>query len=122
MDNNDALRALLVEGIEAMLLTRDYVGAETLPAIEGWAWWDWTEKARAALSEPADEPVHEHVWSEFRTGEDGGTVTVCVNRCPEPADEKPELTWVPDTSGTHDPRYGKPGLVPDMKPASKDTQ
>ena len=29
-----------------------------------------------------------------------------------------EFFWVPDTSGTHDPRFKEPGLVPDMLPGA----
>lgn len=51
---------LIVSGILAFELTRDYVGRDTLPAIEGWSWFDWCEKARLFLealgpSEPSDE-------------------------------------------------------------------
>ena len=50
------LRELIARGIEAMRLTRDYVGEGTLPALDGWSWYDWTREAEAALAstpEPA---------------------------------------------------------------------
>lgn len=47
------LRDVIAEGIEAFRLTREYVGEDTLPAIEGWSWFDWCEKARAILSQGA---------------------------------------------------------------------
>ena len=51
----DGLReALLAEGIEAFRLTREYVGEDTLPALPGWSWFDWTEKARAALRDEGE--------------------------------------------------------------------
>ena len=40
---NDLIR----EGIEAMRLTREYVGEKMLPNIKGWSHYDWTEKAKA---------------------------------------------------------------------------
>jgi len=47
---------LLSKALRAICLTRDYVGGEILPAIEGWEWYD----AGMAISEaiPQDE------WSE----------------------------------------------------------
>jgi hypothetical protein len=44
-----SMEALVAEGIEAVRLTREYVGEEVLPEIEGWSWYDWTQKAKAAL-------------------------------------------------------------------------
>ena len=48
------MEALVAEGIEAIRLTREYVGEEMLPEIEGWSWYDWTQKAKAALQ--SDNP------------------------------------------------------------------
>lgn len=48
-DRVAALEAALEQGIEAMRLTREYVGEDMLPAIEGWSWCDWVTTARAAL-------------------------------------------------------------------------
>ena len=50
-DSLDALRALVADGIEAIRLTREYVDptGELLPPLPGWSWFDWTERARAAL-------------------------------------------------------------------------
>jgi hypothetical protein len=52
----DGWRELVAEGIEAVRLTREYVDGTApdstdgvLPALPGWSWFDWTEKARAAL-------------------------------------------------------------------------
>ena len=51
----DGLReTLLAEGIEAFRLTREYVGEDTLPALPGWSWFDWTEKALAALRDEGE--------------------------------------------------------------------
>lgn len=36
------LEATLHEALEAIRLTREYVGSKHLPAIEGWAWYDAT--------------------------------------------------------------------------------
>lgn len=47
------LAALVVaaeQAREAFLLTREYVGFELLPAIEGWAWYDATFALGAALA------------------------------------------------------------------------
>lgn len=49
-----ASRVLLREGIEAFRLTREYVGEETLPPIEGWTWYEWTKKAQRALDRDAE--------------------------------------------------------------------
>lgn len=50
------LEALVREGIEAVRLTREYVDGTgpdathgLLPALPGWEWYDWTEKAKAAV-------------------------------------------------------------------------
>jgi hypothetical protein len=55
------LRQTIANGVVAMRLTREYVGEETLPAIEGWSWFDWTKEAEAALAAtaptPPDEPM-----------------------------------------------------------------
>ena len=49
LDTLDAYAQLLADGIKAFRWTREYVGEDTLPAIVGWSWFDWCEKARAAL-------------------------------------------------------------------------
>lgn len=41
------LEQLVLDGVEAFRLTRDYVGEEALPAMPGWSWFDWCERARA---------------------------------------------------------------------------
>jgi len=48
---NVRLREVVRGGIEAMRLTRDYVGPDLLPEAPGWSWFDWTTIARAALVE-----------------------------------------------------------------------
>ena len=52
-------RALVADGIEAFRLTREYVGEDTLPDIEGWSWFDWTQKAAAYLA--TKEPNERHI-------------------------------------------------------------
>lgn len=47
---------IVSEGIEAVRLTREYVGEEVLPEIEGWSWYDWIQKAEAALARFGFEP------------------------------------------------------------------
>lgn len=54
------LVVLLAQGVEAMRLTREYVGVDTLPAVSGWSWFDWCESAKAAISQhsgPGNTPV-----------------------------------------------------------------
>jgi hypothetical protein len=41
----DRLRALIADGVEAFRLTREYLGDDALPAVEGWSWFDWTQRA-----------------------------------------------------------------------------
>jgi hypothetical protein len=41
-----AWREALLQAVEALRLTREYVGEERLPALPGWAWHDATERAR----------------------------------------------------------------------------
>ena len=48
-----ALEALIADGIEAFRLTREYVGDDVLPDEPGWSWFDWAQRARAALATPA---------------------------------------------------------------------
>lgn len=45
----DPARDLIFEGIEAFRLTREYLGPEFLPEIEGWSWFDWVQKAEDYL-------------------------------------------------------------------------
>jgi hypothetical protein len=37
---NAELKAALSRALRAICFTRDYVGGETLPAIEGWEWYE----------------------------------------------------------------------------------
>jgi len=43
--------ALLSDALKAICLTRDYVGEDTLPALEGWSWYDAGKKIADAISE-----------------------------------------------------------------------
>jgi len=43
------LRGLLERGLEAMRLTREYVGEGLLHPSPGWEWFEWCEAVRAAL-------------------------------------------------------------------------
>ena len=49
--------SLIAAGLIAFEHTRDYVGHEALPAIEGWSWYDWTRRAEEFLA-AAGAPVH----------------------------------------------------------------
>jgi len=61
----DRLAALVADGIEAFRITREYVGEGLLPEHDGWAWYDWTQRAAALTPTnegaipPADETGHE---------------------------------------------------------------
>lgn len=46
---------LIAEGINAFQFTRDYVGQDVLPPVEGWSWFDWTQRAQAWLARRARE-------------------------------------------------------------------
>ncbi len=41
------------DGVEAARLTREYVGEDTLPETDGFAWWDWTLNAENTLRDEA---------------------------------------------------------------------
>ena len=56
VNNYEALLGALKECIEAFRLTREYVGEATLPAIEGWSWFDADTKARAAIAAAEAQP------------------------------------------------------------------
>jgi hypothetical protein len=45
-----ALYEALAFAVEAVRLTREYVGEELLPALPGWTWFDACENARAVLA------------------------------------------------------------------------
>jgi hypothetical protein len=38
--NLEELKALLVQAVEAIRLTREYVGEQMLPMVPGWSWYD----------------------------------------------------------------------------------
>jgi len=42
-------REALAQCVEALRLTREYVGEDMLPALPGWSWFDATERANAIL-------------------------------------------------------------------------
>lgn len=44
-------RPVLRQCVEALRLTREYVGGETLPAIAGWSWYDATVAAKELLDD-----------------------------------------------------------------------
>lgn len=46
----DDLASVVAGGLVAVDLTRQYVGEKMLPAVEGWSWFDWTQRAEAALA------------------------------------------------------------------------
>jgi hypothetical protein len=48
-EDRDKYKALVLDGIEAVRFTREYVGEELLPAIEGWSWFDWLVAAEKAV-------------------------------------------------------------------------
>jgi len=53
------IRRLLSTALKALCLTRDYVGEDTLPAIEGWEWYDAGKKIADVISDD--------IWAmEFR--------------------------------------------------------
>ena len=54
-----SLEAALRECIEAFRLTREYVGGDLLPNVEGWSHYDAVTVARAALS--PQEPTGDYV-------------------------------------------------------------
>jgi len=43
-DTDDPAR-LIAAGLVAFDFTRQYVGEDVLPAIEGWSWFDWCQRA-----------------------------------------------------------------------------
>lgn len=52
LDTAVDLHGLVVDGIEAFRLTREYVGTEVLLEAPGWAWFDWVQRAREATRTP----------------------------------------------------------------------
>jgi hypothetical protein len=46
------LEAALVQCREAFRLTREYLGPEVLPPVDGWSWYDADCAAARALGEP----------------------------------------------------------------------
>lgn len=53
------LKCVIIDQIEAMEYTRQYVGYQTLPAIKGWSWYDSEQKARKALGWEYDTSLEE---------------------------------------------------------------
>jgi hypothetical protein len=81
----DDLRALVEQGIEALRLTREYVGEDVLPATPGWSWFDWTERAREALRAATPESPYHLPDCPFWEGE--GIDCTCP-ACPVPGPEE----------------------------------
>lgn len=54
------LNDLLSTALKAICLTRDYVGEDTLPAIDGWEWYEAGKKIAAAI--PDDEWTKEFLY------------------------------------------------------------
>ena len=48
-DTDDPAR-LIAAGLVAFDLTRQYVGEDLVPAIEGWSWFDWCQRAEEWLA------------------------------------------------------------------------
>lgn len=46
---SEKLRVFIGQGVTAFHHTREYVGEEVLPAIPGWSWFDWTERAHTII-------------------------------------------------------------------------
>lgn len=53
---DDTVRNLIAGGLIAFQHTREYLGEQTLPAIAGWSWYDWTVRAEAFLASAAPSP------------------------------------------------------------------
>lgn len=49
LKKNKELKDAIFHQIGAMEFTRQYVGKKTLPAIEGWSWYDAEQEAMKAL-------------------------------------------------------------------------
>jgi hypothetical protein len=67
--STDTLRELLRQAREALRLTREYVGEDTLPAIPGWSWFDAMQAIDEELvATPAreDDERCEHDWIDIR--------------------------------------------------------
>ena len=71
------LRDALKQCREAFEFTRQYVGYETLPAIEGWSWFDADTKAKAALAQPTDDSA----LRELLKAERERCAKVCMKQC-----------------------------------------
>lgn len=71
---------LVAHGLVAFQLTREYVGEEVLPALPGWSWFDWSEKANAALAQPEPQSnLVDHARRELALlGEDEWTINGVV--------------------------------------------
>lgn len=53
----DDVKNLIAAGINAFQHTREYVGSDTLPAREGWSWFDWVKRAESFLTHGAGGSV-----------------------------------------------------------------
>lgn len=56
MTISDEMRPLLSQALRSLCLTRDYVGEDLLPAIDGWEWYEAGKALSSAI--PNDE------WAE----------------------------------------------------------
>lgn len=52
--------SILSEALQALCLTRDYVGEDVLPAIDGWSWFDAAKSISKAI--PSDEWVTQFAY------------------------------------------------------------
>lgn len=60
------MRALLWQAREALRHTREYIGEEKLPAVEGWTWYDATVAIDAALSGGFPGADDQAAWERVR--------------------------------------------------------
>lgn len=59
--SHSELNGVLSDALKAICLTRDYVGANTLPALDGWEWYEAGKAIAKAL--PNDEWTKQFVLS-----------------------------------------------------------
>lgn len=72
-DAEPVLIDLLRQAIEALRLTREYVGEDLLPALPGWSWFDATEAAAPFLAVESPRPESVDSGSRIESDENGGT-------------------------------------------------
>jgi len=59
--DTDDPAALIAAGLVAFDFTRQYVGEDVLPAIEGWSWFDWCQRAQEWLARHPSPDVSDEV-------------------------------------------------------------